>query len=370
MNGAVIIWRDEFASQLELSTDETPQRWRTRGCDDGGSLSQGYKDYAGSSWNISPIEHPNHTPFKVENGVLTITAKRNPGLEGVDAPWIGGILVSDPNAGHSFTYGYFEIRMRLPNSGPGMFPALWFFSNAADPSTVAGPSTSSKRSAEIDLFEVFGNPDGMPWMSTLRRRPNPGSDQSAGSHNEETRDWHRYGLEWTPDAIRFYRDGALRREVTGDSASWFQDVPMGIRLNYAMDPAWAGSTRSTATDPHPGTELRMEIDYVRHYDRKPIALATGSADPESVVPSPPDPPYPSPMVTPRGIPASNCVTPREANMDSRPTMFVERMKTVTSSAANFSARFSVARHVQAELARERRLSSPFSQRPRAHTTER
>lgn len=272
-----ITWRDEFNSPLELSTDETPRRWRTRGCDDGGLLSQGYRDHAGSSWNISPIEHPNNSPFRVDDGVLTITAERNPGLSGVSEPWVGGILVSDPNAGHSFTYGYFEIRMRLPNPGPGMFPALWLFANSP------GDSTSSKRAAEIDIFEVFGDPEGAPWASTLRRMPSPGDDQLVGRHDEETRDWHRYGLEWTPDVIRFYRDGHLRHEVTGDSARWFRDMPMGIRLNYAMDPAWDGPMKSTTMDPPPGTELHMEVDYVRHYDKKPKALAIGSADPEVLI---------------------------------------------------------------------------------------
>lgn len=275
LTNARITWRDEFDSSLELSTVDEPKRWRIRGVDDGGPLTQGYKDYAGASWNVSPFQHRSHSPFTVENGILTITARRNPGLADVEEPWIGGMLVSDPLAGHSFTYGYFEIRMRLPNPGRGMFPAIWLYSNAM------GGSTASNRSAEIDIFEIFGNPSGRPWVSTVRRNPHPGIDQSVGEYDEATKDWHRYGLEWTPYDIRIYRDGILRGEISGDVAAWFQGVPMGIRLNYAMNPRWEGALNSTASDPSPDTGLRMEIDYVRRYDRKPTRIATGSADPEA-----------------------------------------------------------------------------------------
>lgn len=273
-----IVWRDEFDGPLALSDVTTPRSWRIHGVDDGGSPSRGYIDYAGSSWNVSPIQHPNNNPFSVANSILTITARRNPGLTDVNgAKWLGGYLVSEPASGLSWTESYTEWRMRLPNPARGMFPAIWLFSN------MPLGNTSDHRGAEIDMLEVFGVGAGHPWSTSLHLKPSPGLDPSVGRSNLETTGWHRYGVERTPTALRFYRDGVQMYEVTGPNAEWFKGVPMGIRMNYAMDPNWDASLHATDTDPAPGTEPRMEVDYVRVYAAKPTyptdLLSQGSDDP-------------------------------------------------------------------------------------------
>lgn len=212
--------------------------------------------------------------------MLTITARRNPGLTDVGgAKWLGGILVSDPAAGLTWRYGYFEWRARLSGPARGMFPALWMFSNHT-----AGNRTDGKQGAEIDLLEVFGNPTGQPWVSTAHENPTPGSVPNIGSWSEDTTGWHRYGLEWTATKVAIYRDGVLRAQLSGTDAAWFATADLGLRMNVAVDPNFlaAGSPYlSTDTDPAPGVEITMDVDYVRVYSRIPDNLPTGSADPYS-----------------------------------------------------------------------------------------
>jgi beta-glucanase (GH16 family) len=274
------IWREEFlGTQLSLATDTGGGTWRTKGYEAGGSVREGYRDFAGSSWNTSPVQHPEYNPFTVADSILTITARRNPGLTDVGgAQWLGGYLVSNHLRGLAWRFGYFEWRASFPDQARGMFPALWLFNNVPD-------RKDGKEGAEIDAFEIFGDETGSPWAGGYHMKPDPGIGRNAGYWDDETRGWHRYGVEWTPDSIAFYRDGLLKKEITGSDARWFRTANLGLRMNYAVDPSWepAGSRlRSTPADPPSDTELRMLVDYVRVYAAKPVGLPTGTDDPYAV----------------------------------------------------------------------------------------
>jgi hypothetical protein len=51
-----------------------------------------------------------------------------------------------------------------------------------------------------------------------------------------------------------------------------------------MDPVFTGAVTSTSTDPAPGVELTLDVDYVRVHDELPANLATGTDDPEPLLP--------------------------------------------------------------------------------------
>jgi hypothetical protein len=275
-----LVWSDEFDT-LSLTTDAAPSSgvWRTRGYESGGTLATGYTDFAGTSWNTSPVQHPAHTPFSVAGSVLTVKAKRTP-IEVTNvagALWMGGYLVTNHlnTAPLRWRFGYFEWRARLPNPARGMFPALWLFNN------IAGRS-DGKEGAEIDMLEVFGTASGMPWASGWHNNPTPGVSGNAGTFADDTAGWHRYGVEWTATAIRYYKDGIQKAELTGTNATWFATADLGVRIDYVMDPSWeplGSALRSTSSDPPLGTEPRLEVDYVRVFSAKPSPFPTGSDDP-------------------------------------------------------------------------------------------
>jgi hypothetical protein len=276
-----LLWSDEFDS-LSLATDAAPTSgtWRTRGYESGGTLATGYQDYAGLSWNTSPVQHPAQNPFSVADSVLTVKAQRTPaGVSNVGgATWMGGYLVTNHQLAPTplrWRFGYFEWRARMPNPVRGMFPALWLFNN------ISGRS-DGKEGAELDAFEVFGNSTGRPWAAGWHNNPTPGVSGNAGTFDEDVTGWHRYGVEWTATAVRYYRDGILKAELTGTNATWFATADLGVRIDMVMDPNWeapGSPLRSTTTDPPLGTEPRLEVDYVRVFDAKPSPFPTGSDDP-------------------------------------------------------------------------------------------
>ena len=260
-----LLFSDEFDAFDLASASHTNGFWRPNDFWQGIS-SGGYKDFAGTSWNINP-NNPTfapYNPFSVSNGILTITCTRTPtalvsaiqaemtaqGIPGSVPAWCGGMIVQNP-AVRKFKYGYFEFRARWPNPGKGMFPALWFYS------TDGGADPLGKSWSEIDLFETFGISN--TWSTSLHG----GTGYTIDTKVQDTTDWHTYALDWQPTYLKVYRDDVLVYTVTGADAEWF-NTTMGIRMNYAMDASWFGA--NATSDSNTPDNLTMEIDYVRVYD--------------------------------------------------------------------------------------------------------
>lgn len=265
------VFFDEFDGPLDLTTNKHVGIWRAN--DFWQNPVKGYRDFGGASWNVNPLETPKFSPFSVRNGVLAISARRMPSelahqIKVVDprAPvpaWAGGTLITDKRR-NSFLYGYFEFRVRWPDHGRGMFPAIWLY--VADGRRL---TDKSKSGAEIDIAEIMGYGKGLPWTSTLHRRDylGHGIQSTMGIFYSDTANWHIIGLDWQPDHICLYSDGHMISEVSGPTAAWF-DVPMSIHLNYAVDGKFLSSMGRTsdATTPSP---LEMQVDYVRVYSKRP-----------------------------------------------------------------------------------------------------
>jgi beta-glucanase (GH16 family) len=274
-NGATLLWSAEFDTPLDMKSASNPgglwmpvDFWQNIN-------SGGYEDFAGTSWNINPnnpIFAP-YNPFSVQNGYLQIEASRVPtelvapiqsemqkqGQPGGVPEWMGGMLITNKDE-VTFTYGYFEFRERIPEGDKGIFPAMWFYSahESADP--------QGKATAEIDLLEIFGDPNR--WHINIHGA----SSFEAGSQTADTSGWHTYGMLWEPDLLQFYRDGHLLYTVTGPQASYFNDLELAIRVNFSMDAPWFppssqsdGSTQS----------MQMQIDYIRQYSELPYQTGTG-----------------------------------------------------------------------------------------------
>ena len=275
-----LLWSDEFTeSTMSYATDTGGGTWRTKPHEAGGTLANGYSDFAGSSWNVDAADATTYGVITIANSVMTIKAMRNPGLAGVSNNWIGAQLSSNhliPNL--TWRYGYFEWRMQLPNPVRGMFPALWLFNNDITRS-------SATAGAEIDVMEVFGYPTGDPWNAGVHY--NNGGLSGSGIKNEpiytgtdDTAGWHRYGVDWQSDHITFYKDGVSVGSVSSAGVTWFQTANLGIRMDYVMDPTFVGSAdQSTPTDPPIGSTPMMNVDYVRVYTAYPAGMPTGSNDP-------------------------------------------------------------------------------------------
>jgi hypothetical protein len=272
-----LLWSDEFV-ELSLSSPTRRGRWRPN--EAWQDIATGYHDFAARSWNVNPSQtgFEAFSPFAVVEGILTLTNRIVPptlesairstmndaGQMDLAVPGrMGGILITDPGM-RSFLYGYFEFRVRFPNSGRGMFPAIWLFRDRAN------DDHDEKGRAEIDLFELFGEPKGQPYHITLHQKNDRGAGDTfqvsppEGEYFGDAGEWHVLALDWQPDTLTFIRDGVILHRIQGDRAAWFNQS-MSIRMNYAADATWFGQNRSDGSTPE---ILKMEIDYVRVFETR------------------------------------------------------------------------------------------------------
>jgi beta-glucanase (GH16 family) len=78
--------------------------------------------------------------------------------------------------------------------------------------------------------------------------------------------FHVYAIEWQPDTVRWYVDGALYHQVTPANlppgTQWVFNHPFFLLLNVAVGGGWPGDPDATTTFPQ-----QMTVDYVRVYRR-------------------------------------------------------------------------------------------------------
>lgn len=215
-------------------------------------------------------------PFSVSNGVLTIkaapsssTVKSQTGYD-----YTSGVLTTQ----NIFTqqYGYFEVRAKLPAGGQGLWPAFWML-----PSGGNWPP-------ELDILEAISS---APFYLHQGYHSNHGNDGIAeNTPNNNTRDFHTYGMDWNKDTITFYYDGQAR--WTFDTPDDLHS-PMFMILNQAIGGNWAGSPDGT-TD---WSQANYQVDYVRAYQHGGASTPT------------PTPGTPTPTPTPTPAPVSSTFGP-------------------------------------------------------------
>lgn len=107
-----------------------------------------------------------------------------------------------------YTYGYCEIRAKVPNT-IGVWPSFWTQSN-----TGIGKRSCFDYFVEVDIFEVFGDPDGkfIPNLHKWYTAAAGGKHIVSGAKhhvplNNSINEYHTFGYEWTPTEMSMYVDG-------------------------------------------------------------------------------------------------------------------------------------------------------------------
>ena len=185
-------------------------------------------------------------PFRVQDGVLTITAMPTPRdlLKTVGRPYVSGLLSTDRS--FSQRYGYFEMRAQLPG-GQGIWPAFWLF------------GTTEKYRLEIDVLEALGHERDRIYQSAQ-----PNSTRGQGSHLplkpgfDYTEAMHDYGMLWTPDALSFYVDRKMTAAI--DGAPFRDEVPVYMIANLAVGGSWGGNPDASTHFP-----AAMRIEHIKAY---------------------------------------------------------------------------------------------------------
>jgi len=218
-----LVWQDEFEDDvLDVS------KWNL-------------EDWAAEKNNELQYYSPNNV--RVEDGSLKLVSKKEK-FKGRD--YTSGAVHTMGK--FSFLYGKVEMRAKLPAS-QGIFPAFWMM-----------PDKENTWLPEIDIMEMLGHLPNEVWM-VLHWLDNTGtlkSDFSTFKGPDFSKDFHTFGIEWSPDSIVWLVDGEERFR----SSEFIPSENMYLYLNTAIGGNWPGSPDDSTVFP-----TSYEIDYVRVYKR-------------------------------------------------------------------------------------------------------
>jgi beta-glucanase (GH16 family) len=235
-----ITWQDEFNGAAGSSIDGS--KWKF--------------DIGGSGWGNNELEYYTNSTSNVYQdgqGHLAITARRdNPANYqchyGTCQYTSGRILTADKFAQ---TYGRFEASIKIPK-GQGIWPAFWMLGGNSWPNT-----------GEIDIMENVGNTPNTVYGTVH----GPGYSGAGGIGGSRTigaplgDGFHNYRVDWSPNLIIWYLDGAEYFRVTPSNINgnqWVFDHNFFMILNVAVGGYWPGNPDGSTQFPQ-----TMLVDYVR-----------------------------------------------------------------------------------------------------------
>lgn len=193
---------------------------------------------------------------RIEDGRLIIEARQEDMKGSPD--WAGQEYSSArliTRGKQDWTYGFFEIRAKLP-CGRGVWPAIWLLS-----STGRWPNDG-----EIDIMEQVGHEPGRIHATLHHTATNAGTAAFHGMTDvgDSCNAFHNYQLDWRKDSITALIDGKPIMHAdkgSADYAQWPWDHKFYLILNIAVGGAWGGAK---GIDPA-ALPAQMEVDYVRVY---------------------------------------------------------------------------------------------------------
>ncbi len=235
--GYTLVWNDEFDEGTQPNTTEW---WYETGA--GGWGNNELQNYVAGSQGGEQLA-------KIENGILTITAKK-----------IGGTVYSiRMNTQKSWTYGYFEARLKVP-VGKGTWPAFWMMPQNF---------TTWPGDGEIDIMEHVGKDANRIHSSIHCNAYNHtiGTQRTASTMVPTAQtEFHVYAVEWTPDFIKGYVDGinyfTFNKENPTNYDKWPFFNPFYLKLNLAWGGNWGGPEVDESFLP-----ATYQIDYVRVFQK-------------------------------------------------------------------------------------------------------
>ncbi|MCV2358664.1 glycoside hydrolase family 16 protein [Paucibacter sp. TC2R-5] len=240
--GYRLVWSDEF----EQAGLPDPAKWVY----DTGMNKQG--------WHNKELQYYSHARAEnsvVQDGKLVISAR----LESLDkqADW-GGQRYSSARlitAGKAdWTYGFFEIRAKLP-CGVGSWPAIWMLASQGE--WPAG--------GELDIMEQVGK-EPAKVFSTVHTTAGSGAHGKGGETQvpDACSAFHNYQMHWTAEQVSFGIDGkthAVYPNPKTGKAAWPFDAPQFLILNIAIGGDLGGPVDDAALP------IRMEVEHVRIYQQ-------------------------------------------------------------------------------------------------------
>jgi beta-glucanase (GH16 family) len=212
-------------------------------------------EVGGGGWGNHELEYyTNGANASVSGGVLTITARSG---SGGFSCWYGACQYTSTRmitrGKREFTYGKVEARIAMP-MGQGLWPAFWML--GTNIGSVGWPACG-----EIDIMEHVNNETLN--HGTIHWDAGGHASYSGTASVANPAAYHVYAIEWTPQAIKWFVDGAQYWEANiagGINSTEEFGRSFFILLNLAVGGDWPGSPDGSAVFPK-----QMLVDYVRVY---------------------------------------------------------------------------------------------------------
>lgn len=190
------------------------------------------------------------TVAAIHDGTLKIIARKS----GAD------IISARINTLESWTYGYFEARLKMP-TGKGTWPAFWMMPKNF---------TAWPLDGEIDIMEYVGYQPNVVHSTVHTEAYNHmiGTQKGASKtiQNAET-EFHIYAVEWTAESIKGFVDGVeyfrFNNDGLNNKHTWPFNAPFYLKLNLAWGGDWGGAQGVDESK----LPAIYEIDYVRVYQK-------------------------------------------------------------------------------------------------------
>lgn len=163
--------------------------------------------------------------------------------------------------GYTTRYGYIEMRAKMEDDGGQGHQALWLVGTQNDSESWSG----SKQTAEIDMLETSFYDSYRNWRlcgygwNDSSFCPQWYASDAAVPSGDPGKEYHTYGIEWTPEKLNFYYDGQYYRSI-----NYSPQYEMGIILSIYQNAGWSTGDKESGAD----WPKEMLVDYIRVY--KPI----------------------------------------------------------------------------------------------------
>ena len=238
-----LVWQDEFDGTTLSSAN-----WK-------------YEIGTGSNgWGNSELQYYTDANTKVENGVLTIIAKK----QIYNSSQYTSSRISSYGL-QSFKYGRIDIRAALP-FGQGIWPALWMLGD--DFTNIGWPQCG-----EIDIMEMVGGEssekkgDNIAHGTVHWAAANDSHAELSGykkiSNGILYDEYHVFSIIWDKDGITWYIDDQSFHSIDIRDGQFeeFRQSQFFI-FNVAVGGKWPGNPNSTTTFPQ-----QLHVDYVRVFQK-------------------------------------------------------------------------------------------------------
>jgi endo-1,3-1,4-beta-glycanase ExoK len=162
----------------------------------------------------------------------------------------------------TYKYGRYEMRMRVAK-GSGVLSTFFTYKN--------GSEQQGNFWEEIDI-EVFGKNNATQWQSNVIIGNNPNLSRTEGVHTAPSSlgdGYHTYVLEWTPNYIAWFLDGAQVRRINGGQFVSSLTNPQDLRFNL-----WAANIAEWVGGWNPN--ILPVYQFVNYVQYQPYVASTNS----------------------------------------------------------------------------------------------